>query len=90
MISFKTINIFEAPKWLRRLSESAGLVLSLSWLVYAAYVSVSNHLGWPPYDEQIDIVSVAVLTFAAGWACVRICFGLGKHLHGQMISSKQT
>jgi hypothetical protein len=89
MVKFKTIEIFEAPKWWRRLSECTGLVLSLSWLGYAAYVSVTNHLGWPTYDEQFDIASVAVLAFAAGWGCVRICFALVKRIHRQMVSNRQ-
>ena len=73
-MKFKTIEVFEAPKWLRRLSECIGLVLSLGWLGYAGYVSVTNHLGWPQRDEQFDIAAVAILAFTAGWACVRICF----------------
>lgn len=44
MVKFKTIEIFEAPKWLRTLSECTGLALSLSWLGYAGYVSITNHL----------------------------------------------
>jgi ABC-type nickel/cobalt efflux system permease component RcnA len=65
-----------------------GLVLSLSWLGYAGYVSATNHLGWPPRDEQLDIASVALLAFAAGWICVRICFGLLRRAHGRMVSSR--
>jgi hypothetical protein len=88
MEKFKTIEIFEAPKWLRRLSECTGLVLSLSWLAYAAYVSVTNHLGWPARDELFDIASVALLTFAAGWVCVRIGFGLLRRVHGRVLSNR--
>jgi hypothetical protein len=87
MVKFKTIELFEAPRWLRRLSECTGLVLSLSWLGYAAYVSVTNHLGWPTYDDQFDIASVAILAFAAGWVSVRIGFGLIRRAYGHMVSS---
>lgn len=75
-VKFKTIEIFEVPKWVRRLSECKGLVLFLAWLGYAAYVSVIDHLGWPASHEQWDIALVAILAFAAGWACVRIGFCL--------------
>jgi hypothetical protein len=83
----KMFEIFEAPKWLRILSECTGLVLSLIWLGYVGYVSLVNHLGWPASDEQLDIALVAILAFAAGWVCVRICLGLIKRVHGRTVSN---
>jgi ABC-type nickel/cobalt efflux system permease component RcnA len=85
MMNSKMLEIFEAPKWLRRLSECTGLALSLSWLGYAGYVSVANQLGWPASDEQLDIASVAILAFAAGWVCVRLSFGLIRRAHRRMV-----
>jgi hypothetical protein len=88
LVKFRTIEIFEAPKWVRRLSECTGLGLSLIWFGYVAWVSVVNHLGWPERDEQLDIASVAILAFAAGWVCVRICFGLIRRAPGRMVSNR--
>jgi hypothetical protein len=68
LVKFKALEIFKAPKRVRRLSECTGLVLSLLWFGYVAWVSIVNHLGWPARDEQLDIASVAILAFAAGWS----------------------
>jgi hypothetical protein len=78
----KMFEIFEAPEWLRILSECTGPVLSLIWLGYVVYVSVVNHLGWPASDEQF-----AILAFAAEWVYVRICFGLIGGVQGRMVSN---
>jgi ABC-type nickel/cobalt efflux system permease component RcnA len=51
------------------------------------WVSVVNRLGWPASDEQLDIASVAILAFGAGWVCVRICFGLIRRGHKRMASN---
>jgi hypothetical protein len=87
-IMTKTLEIFEAPKWVRRLSECTGLALSLIWFGYVAWVLIINRLGWPASDEQLDIALVAILAYAAGWVRVRICFGLIGRVNDRMVSNR--
>jgi hypothetical protein len=82
-VNFKAIEIFQAPKPVRRISQCAGFALSMGWLGYAGYISITENLGWPPNDERYQIAAVAILIFAAGWLIVRLPFWLVRRLHGR-------
>jgi hypothetical protein len=77
----KAIEFLRAPKTVRRLSQTTGLLLAAAWLGYAVYISVIEHLGWPPGDEQLQIAMVAIAIYAAGWLAVRLAFRLFLRLH---------
>ena len=81
--------IFQAPKWAGRLSNYLGFVFAISCLAYVAYVSSTNHLGWPEGDEQLNIAGATLLAFIIGWLCVRICFGFIRFAHSRILTNAQ-
>jgi hypothetical protein len=88
-VNFKIIELFKAPKWVRRLSCYAGLILSLGWLSYIAYVCVSSRLGWPDENDRLDVGSVAIVLFAVGWISVRLGFHAINRMHSTILPGRR-
>jgi hypothetical protein len=84
----KAIEFLRAPKPVRRSSQTTGLLLAVAWLGYVAYISVTQDLGWPPGDEQLQIAMVAVAIYAAGWLTVRLTFGLFLRLRRRFLPGR--